>query len=317
MDVGVLLPHFGSLCSRGDVIRSATRAEELGFDSLWVRDHLYIPPFNREHGGIVEERFLEAIQTLTFVSAITSEIALGTSVANPHRHPLKLSQNLGTLNYLHPGRVICGLGAGSHRGEFDAVGVPFERRGSVAEEMMEILKGTFTGTDVDYQGEYFSFENVTINPRAGDGVPIWYGGKSLAAMRRVVEYADGWNIGRPPFDRFATLYERFNAISGPSVEGTTICSFPIYSIAERAEDAYEEIDTEAFIRDANKSWNTAYTRKEEVEGSLVAGTAEDIAEAFEQFENLSIDHVILDMRHSPDRIIDMMELTADDVLPAV
>jgi alkanesulfonate monooxygenase SsuD/methylene tetrahydromethanopterin reductase-like flavin-dependent oxidoreductase (luciferase family) len=317
MKFGVLLPHFGPKCSPEKLKAVAIAANELDFDSLWVRDHLYIPQRHRKHGGITERSFLEGLLSLTFVSSYAGDLILGTSVVNPHHHPLKLSQNLGTLHALAKGKVICGIGAGTFKPEFDAVGVPFEARGRIVEEMIDILRQTFSGSDVGYHGDHFEYEHVTINPRPGNEIPIWYGGGSRTAMHRAVEYADGWNLGRIPFQQMDDKLREFRALQDGRDRDLSTCMMPIFSIARTAEEAFDAVDMEAFIHDANELWGTSYTSKEDVEGSVAMGAPEDTVEMFERYADRGIDHVILDMRHSIDNMIELMELTHDEVLAAL
>ena len=109
MQFGVLLPHFGKTVSPSRIIDGGKLCEELGFDSIWVRDHLIWNPHGMERAGL---RFVEPFVTLSAVAAVTRKITLGTAVLVPVRWPLKLSQDLASLSYLAGGRVIAGIGLG-------------------------------------------------------------------------------------------------------------------------------------------------------------------------------------------------------------
>lgn len=314
MEFGILLPHFGSTTSRKQLRDVTVTAEKLGFDSVWVRDHLYIPETNKVHSGVVEDTFLEGLLTLSFVSAYINEMTLGTSVLNPHRHPLKLSQNLGTLDNLTNGRIICGLGAGHFREEFEAVGVPYDERGTIVEETIEILRETFSETNTSFEGEYFEYQNVTVDPRPKDEIPIWYGGPSLSAMHRAVKHTDGWHLGRMPFEmmdkklaKFRTLKEKYN-------RDTSLCSNPMFSVWHDTEAAYGMFDMDSFIQHSNRMWGTNYSNRREVEGSIIVGTPGEVIETIRRLQKRGLDHIIFDMRHSFDNMIDMMQITHDEVM---
>lgn len=313
---GVLLPHFGRSPSADHLLATARQAESLGFDKLWVRDHLYIPPENREHGGITEDVFLESFQTLAAVSSATDDVGLGTAIANPHRHPLKLSQHYATLEYLADGPVVAGVGAGTFRGEFDAVDLPFEERGTMADETLQILRRTFREEHVDFAGEVFSFEDVTLEPRPGDAVPLWYGGLSPIAVKRAVRHADGWFPGRMTLEK---LDERLSLLREQerrhdrSLDRAYVTT---YSVAADRERARSRIDFPELIDDINTILREDYETVDDIDGTFAAGAPDDVVSQLRRLEVRGFDHVVLDMRHSFDELGRMLELTADEVLPA-
>lgn len=317
VDFGLLLPHFGPSGSVERVLETARRAEALGFDSLWVRDHLYVPPERRDHGGIREGMFLEGLLTHAAVGSVTDDVALGTAILNPHRHPVKLSQNLGTLAALAGDRLICGVGAGTSRAQFEAVDLPFERRGRLAEETMAVLRRTATGTDVEYDGDHYAFDGVTIDPPAGGSLGIWYGGLAPVAVERAATYADGWLPGRTPRP---VLEERLATLDGLLAEqGRSRSSFPVgyvslYSVADTTDEALAALPVEALIEDLNALHPGPDRTRAEVESSLVAGTPAECRAQIVALGRLGIDHLILDVRHNVGAIDRLLEVTADSVL---
>ena len=317
IELGVMLPHFGQDTSRDYLTRIARLADELGFGSLWTRDHLYIPPEHQEHGGITEKEFLETFQTLAHVNAVTGDIDLGTCVANAHRRPLKLSQHFGTLDVLSDGDVVCGGGAGTFRGEFAAMDLPFEKQGQMADEMLDVLRRTFTESRVSHDGEVFSFEDVTINPRPGDDMPSWYAGLSPIAVKRAFRYADGWFPGRMPFE---TIDERLALLDDlESEHGRTLdrSYVTIYNVDEDPDRARETLNLDRLVDDVNNLLRADYDSPGEVEGSFVAGDPTDCVETLERFADRGFGHVVLDARHDFEGIERVLELTADEVLPAL
>lgn len=314
---GVLLPHFGPHASVDRLTETAVTAEELGYDHVWVRDLLYVPPSKRDHGGVDEGLILEPNLTLAALSTITSEIALGTAVVWPKLHPLNLSQQFGTLSYLSGGRVVCGIGAGAFREPFDALGLPFDERPQLVRETVEILRRTFTETDVDYSGEHFEFENVTIEPRPVDDVPIWYGGVSFNSVQRAALYCDGWFPGRITYEKFEEKLELLRDLESERDDTLDVGCIPMVSVVENTADAVDKIDAEALVDDANAILDADYRSKEELDGYYVAGDPDECAEQIQRFVDLGADHVVLDMRQAFDDIEEMLELAATEVVPQV
>src|SRR5262245_46493425 len=161
MKVGCTLPQSGALASRENLIRVAKRAEELGYDSVWVFERLLWPvnprdPYPPSRDGSWPTNFqnvFDPIETLTFVAAHTRNVRLGTSaLVLPYYQPVQLARRLATLDVLSEGRLeICG-GVGWSRDEFEAVGAPFERRGARTDEMLEAMIAIWTRDPVKAAG---------------------------------------------------------------------------------------------------------------------------------------------------------------------
>jgi len=190
MKFGLLLPHFGEQASKEKLLAGSQRAEELGFDSVWVRDHLVFEP----HGEMEKPNrtFYDALTTLTAIGAVTSRIELGTGSLIPFRHPLVTALMAGTITQLVGPRLILGFGAGTFDHEFDAIEWGGRDRVEMVRSNAEILKRVFTENDVTYSDDQFSFENVTIEPKpVGGRVPFWYCGATPRSARLAVEFCDG------------------------------------------------------------------------------------------------------------------------------
>jgi len=190
MKFGLLLPHFGEEASKEKLLEGSKRAEELGFDSVWVRDHLVFEP----HGEMEKPNrtFYDALTTLTAIGAVTNKIELGTGSLIPFRHPLVTALMAGTMTQLLGPRLILGFGAGTFDHEFEAIGWGDMDRVEMVRSNAEILKRVFTENDVTYDDGIFSFENVTIEPKpVGGRVPFWYCGATPRSARLAAEYAEG------------------------------------------------------------------------------------------------------------------------------
>ena len=194
MRFGFVVPHNYGLMRPEDVTRVAVRAEERGFDSVWVSHHVL-------HAGYILDRlgdkpYYDALTVLTYASALTSRVRLGTSVlVLPYLNPIVLAKTLATLDVLSGGRVIAGVGVGGLRHESDALGKDFERRGAYTNESIAIMKELWTAADPAFDGEFFRFSGVKFSPKPVQKPhpPVWIGGQSNAALRRVARLGDGWH----------------------------------------------------------------------------------------------------------------------------
>jgi probable F420-dependent oxidoreductase len=208
MEIGAHLPVYGAAATREGLLLVARRIEALGYDSLWVSDHVVIPweirsryPYNATGDFPLSPAtdFLEPLTALTLAAAATSRVRLGTSVlVLPHRHPVLTAKMLATLDHLAPGRVILGAGVGWMREEIELFGVPYARRGAWTDEAIRIMRACWHEDRVSFTGEFFRFEGLGCRPRpAGGTIPIWIGGHTDRALRRVVALGDGWHAAFP------------------------------------------------------------------------------------------------------------------------
>lgn len=198
MQYGIALPNFGKYAEKDMILELAVAGEELGFDSLWVSDHVVIP---HTHKGFGNE-FLEPLITLTYIAARTRSIKLGTSVlVLPYRNPVVLAKAISTLDELSGGRVILGVGAGWLKEEFDALGVSYEARGAITDEYIDAFQTLWTKDDPEYSGEYIEFSDISFLPKPVQKPhpPIWIGGGSRRAIERAAKWGDGWHpVGLTP-----------------------------------------------------------------------------------------------------------------------
>jgi probable F420-dependent oxidoreductase len=211
MEIGCHLPVYGGAATRDGVLRVARRLEELGYDSLWVSDHVVIPwtiasryPYNATGDFPLspDTDFLEPLTTLTVAAAVTARVRLGTSVlVLPHRHPVLTAKMLATLDHLAPGRVILGAGVGWMREEIELFGVPHARRGAWTDEAIRVMRACWRDDRVVFKGEFFRFDELGCRPRPTRGtIPIWIGGHTERALNRVATLGDGWHAAFPTPD---------------------------------------------------------------------------------------------------------------------
>jgi probable F420-dependent oxidoreductase len=206
--VGCHLPVFGPAATRETLLGFARRAEALGYDSLWVSDHVVIPwriesryPYNATGDFPLPPatNLLEPLTTLALVAGVTERVSLGTSVlVLPHRHPVLAAKMLATLDHLAPGRVILGAGVGWMREEIELFGVPHARRGAWSDEAIAIMRACWRDERASFKGEFYTFEPLACRPAPAHGtIPVWIGGHTPRALRRVVALGDGWHAAFP------------------------------------------------------------------------------------------------------------------------
>jgi probable F420-dependent oxidoreductase len=171
----------------------ATRAEELGYDSLWTFQRL-LHPLDEEWGRAYHA-VLDPITALAYVAAVTSRIRLGLAIVNvPYYSPIVLSKALTTLDIVSHGRLDVGLGLGWTPQEFAAVGVSLARRGARGEEFVHALEAIWTQPEVEFHGEFYDVPRSRVQPKPVQRPhpPLLLGGTAEAALRRAGRISDGW-----------------------------------------------------------------------------------------------------------------------------
>jgi len=198
MKYGIVIPNFGKFADRESILEISITAEELGFDSLWVSDHIVLP---KEHNGF-GKIFYEPLVTLSYIASQTKTIKLGTSViVLPYRNPVVFAKSISTLDVLSGGRVIIGIGAGWLKKEFQALGTNYEERGKITDEYLELMNELYTSESPAFNGNYFNISDISFNPKPlqKPHPPIWVGGSSKNALKRAVKYGNGWHaVGSTP-----------------------------------------------------------------------------------------------------------------------
>ena len=321
MKFGLLLPHFGEQANREKLLGGSKRAEELGFDSVWVRDHLVFEP----HGEMEKPNrtFYDALTTLTAIGAVTERIELGTGSLIPFRHPLITALMAGTMTQLVGPRLILGFGAGTYDHEFDAIGWGDRDRVELVRSNAEILRRVFTENDVSYSDDAFAFTNVTIEPKpVGGRIPFWYCGGTPRSARLAAEFCDGWMPGRISL---GTLAKRIDTLRGLSTESgrpmPTVAVIPPTSVEATREQALSHVNIPGLLAWANKAKFTVkppsgrFETVEDLEGQLIAGDPDEVVAQVRRFENLGVEHLVFDFRFKFEQWYEQIELLGAEVLP--
>ena len=322
MKFGLLLPHFGEHADRDKLLRGSQRAEQLGFDSVWVRDHLVFEP----HGEMEKPNrdFYDALTTLTAIGAVTERIQLGTGSLIPFRHPLVTALMAGTMSQLlGPNRLILGFGAGTFDHEFEAIGWGHYDRVEMVRSNANILRRVFTENNVTYSDDIFSFENVSVEPKPAEGaIPFWYCGATPRSARLAVEFCDGWMPGRISL---ATMAKRIDTMKQLSAEQgkkmPTVAVIPPTSIEASREEALQHVNIPGLLAWANKAKfavkppSGKFETVEDLEGQLIVGNPDEAVEELKKFQALGVEHLVFDFRFKFDRWFDQIELLGQEVLP--
>ena len=204
MRYGFYLPTRGPLANRRDLAAILEAAERLGFSSVVVADHIILPtkiesayPYTVAGNFVSESECFEQLAMMSFVAGRTEKLRIVSSVMIvPHRNPVFTAKSLATIDVLSGGRVAVGIGVGWLAEEFKALGAAdFKQRGAVTDEYVDIFRKLWTGKPVSYNGRFYSFDEVVCHPRPLQpaGLPIWIGGHSGPALRRVARLGDGWH----------------------------------------------------------------------------------------------------------------------------
>ena len=202
MEIGCHLPTQGPVATREALVTFAREAERHGMASLWVSDHVVFPrsATGNYPGGRFphppDKPYLEPVAVLAAAAVCTTRARLGSSVfILGHRHPVVMAKMLTTIDTLSEGRLICGVGVGWWEEELELLGAPFHARGRQADEILRAFKALWTEEDPRFEGEFVRFRDLGFAPKPVQKPhpPIWVGGDSPGAFRRVVTLGDGWH----------------------------------------------------------------------------------------------------------------------------
>ena len=309
---GCSMPSRGPLASPENLRSLAQRAEDLGFDSIWVSDHIILPrevssfyPYAAD--GVAtfraDQPYYEPIATLNFLAGCTHRVRLGTHVLIlPYRNPVLTAKMLATLDVLSGGRVILGAGVGWMEEEFRALGLDnFDQRGAVSNEYLRIFKELWTQEQPEFHGEFYDVAGAGFLPKPVQQPhpPIWIGGHTGPAIRRAAEFGDGWMpIGlRPP------------AILEPEEMAAKIARLRRLTVqAGRPEDAV----TPCF------STSVAFDQTPVASRQMMTGRPEQIAADLRQYQDLGVQNFILGF--PPDSVAgqrEAMEQFSREVMPLI
>ena len=237
MQIGLGLPQTGPGATREHIATYAQTAEESGYASLWVADHVVVPREYRSlhpsrPGGRLPDRYrpernlLEPLTLLAFVAGVTERIRIGTSVlVLPMRQPVLHAKIIASIDHLAGGgRFTLGVGVGWAREEFEVLSASFERRGARVEEQLALMRALWSGDWVEHHGEFYEVDGWISRPAPSTPIPVWLGGAAPAALRRAGRLGDGWLAGNyrlPTFEDDVIAVKRAAEEAGRDPESLT------------------------------------------------------------------------------------------------
>lgn len=251
MDIGLVLPQTGAGATREHVTSFASVAEQSGYASLWVSDHVVFPrEFSSRYpyapDGRLPARFqsdtelLEPLTLLAFVAAITERVEIGTAVmVLPMRNPVLHAKVIASLDRLAGGRFVFGVGVGWCREEFEVLSASFEHRGARVDEQIALMRSLWSGEEVTHHGEFYDIDGWVCRPTPPRPIPIWIGGAMPPALRRAGRLGDGWIAGAhrlPTFPEDIAAVRRAASDTGRDPEALTFGMVNLPSLAPGREE---------------------------------------------------------------------------------
>jgi probable F420-dependent oxidoreductase len=280
------------------------RAEALGYDSLWAGDHLsFLNPI------------LDVVVALSAFAALSERILLGAGVLLlPLRQPGLVAKEMASLDWLSGGRLLLGVGVGGEgQGDFQAAGVDPSERGERADEAMRALRKLFSGTEADFQGRFFSFRGVRIDPPPAQpgGPPLWVGGRSPAAIRRAGRLGDGWMPIWVSPRRFAEGWREVRREAAEAGRDPDTLE-PAVVLPARVED-----DGAAARRRAREHLSRRYGRELQepvIDRYCLVGAPKECVGRLQEYARAGVRHVVLNLCAGPEDFLLQAERLALEVV---
>ncbi|HXA31469.1 MAG TPA: TIGR03619 family F420-dependent LLM class oxidoreductase [Acidimicrobiales bacterium] len=271
----------------------AQACDTAGFSYVGVCDHVAVP---RDQVERMQTAWYDTVATLGWLAALTTRVRLLSHVfIVAYRHPLVTAKSFMTLDHLSGGRAILGVGAGHAHGEFDVLGVPFEQRGALTDESIDVLRAAFDDEWPDIDTPHFAVHDVGQSPRPAQAhLPIWVGGSSAPALRRAATRGDGWLPQGPPAQGMAWAIDTLTAAREQA--GRT----GRFDIGGVAQPLYVGTPT----------WD--------VGDNAVAGDPEELAAAIGEWVLPGVTHLSVRFRcRSADELVDQIAAFGAEVIPLV
>jgi len=300
MKLGICLLHYGRPTEIPRMLEVARRAEERGLDSVWVTDHVIVPT---QTNVIYREDMLDPLAVLPWLAGVTHRIALGTSVVIlPYRSPIPVAKLLASVDVLSGGRLIVGAAIGWLEGEFDALDVPFKERVSRSEEALELFRTLWTQEHPTLETKRHRLHDVTFSPMPlqKPRPPLYVGGNSEGALRRVARLGDGWHATGSTVEAFgqgAETVRRFWKDAGR--EGEPALSLRIPILIDGVHRAAVDM---SLIRGRH----------------VIGGPVAKIVEELRGYQALGCQHIALEVSYSTyPAILETIDIIAERLRPPV
>ena len=300
MKLGICLPHYGRPIEPSRLVQLAARAEEMGLDSIWVTDHVIVP---RDISLIYRNDMLDPLAMLPWLAGVTERIALGTSViVLPYRSPLPVAKLLASVDVLSGGRLIVGVAVGWVEGEFETLNVPFRERGRRTDEAIELFRTVWTQEYPEIKTANHNLAGVKASPMPlqKPRPPLYVGGNSEGALRRVARLGDGWHATATTVEAFgqgAETVRRFWKDAGREGEPALSLRIPIL-----IDGVHQPAVDTALLG----------TRH------VLRGPLTNIIRELRQYQSAGCEHVALEVSYSTyPAILETIDIIAEEIRPAL
>ncbi len=331
---GVRVPNSGPLASKENILQTAQAAERMGFDSIWVHDHVvWSSEMHRHHisSGAAEAisegqdaDFYEALTMLAYLSAHTRSVQLGVAcLVMPCRNPVYAAKQTSTVDWLCDGRLIVGVGLGSKAtrdsNEFEVFGIPTKARAGMTDEYIQAMTAVWEQPQASYQGKYISFKDAEVFPKPVQKPhpPIWVGGWTDKAAERAAKYGDGWIPGwlsPAEMKSGCQVLSRTAEEHGRDPGVVTIAVEKLACIARSREDALElALPT---IQESSQTYERDVDTIQFALDRHIIGSVDDVRRRVEEFVEAGVRHFELKLIYpSMEKQLEQMELWAKEIIP--
>ena len=267
-----------------DIAVLAKRAEEIGFESLWVPEHPILPvkassPWPGSTDGVIPKVYADIVDpfvALGRASAVTSTMKLGTGICLvPERNPLLLAKEVATLDMYSGGRFLFGIGAGWHKEETEIMGGDFAHRWTQTKESVLAMKSLWTEVESEYHGNYYDFPAVYSFPRPTQRPhpPVYLGGMARNVFKRVVEWGDGWMPNRVTPEDISAGRQKLNELAseaGRDPESISISVFGQPSDRELVSGLFEAGADRVMIRVETAEKDATFAQLDQIAEAVLA-----------------------------------------------
>ncbi len=333
-EFGIRVPNSGPLSSKENIVKAAQNSEELGFDTIWLHDHVvWSSEMHRHHisSGATEAitdaqeaNFFECMTTMSYLAAKTKDIQIGVAcLVMPLRNPIYAAKQCATLDHLCDGRLLVGVGLGSkatrESSEFDVFEVPIKGRGNRTDEYIEAMKAIWTQPMASYEGKYLKFENAEIHPKPVQKPhpPVWVGGWMDQAAVRAGRYGEGWIPGwlsPKEMARGCEILRNTAEDAGRDPAGIKIAVEKLAAIARTRDEAMTlALPT---IRESSHTYERDVDNIQFALDRHIIGSVDDVRRRIDEFIEAGVQHFELKLIYPDmDTMQKEMLLWSEEIIP--
>jgi probable F420-dependent oxidoreductase len=333
-EFGIRVPNSGPLSSKENILKATQQSEELGFDTIWLHDHVvWSSEMHRHHisSGATEAitdtqeaNFFEAMTTMSYLAAKTKTIQIGVAcLVMPLRNPIYAAKQCATLDHLCDGRLLVGVGLGSkatrESSEFDVFGVPIKGRGNRTDEYIQAMKAVWTQPMASYEGKYIKFERAEIFPKPYQKPhpPVWVGGWMDQAAVRAGKYGEGWIPGwlsPTEMARGCEILRKTATDAGRDPNNIKIAVEKLAAVARTRDEAMKlALPT---IRESTRTYERDVDNIQFALDRHIIGSVQDVRRRIDEFIEAGVQHFELKLIYPDmDTMYKEMLLWSEEIIP--